>query len=106
MLAQVGAFRNDGANGTLPVLNPAELHQLQARLFVSLFRRGEGRDGVQVIRASSTNLIFAAAIFFKRGKTKTTRQAASVRTPTSSRLVFYKNCPPSLILLLILLLIL
>lgn len=31
LLAQVGAFRNDGANGTLPVLNPAELHQLQVR---------------------------------------------------------------------------
>lgn len=28
----VGAFRNDGANGTLPVLNPAELHQLQVTL--------------------------------------------------------------------------
>lgn len=28
-LARAGAFRNDGANGTLPVLNPAELHQLQ-----------------------------------------------------------------------------
>ena len=27
-----GTFRNDGANGTLPVLNPAELHQLQVRL--------------------------------------------------------------------------
>lgn len=32
----VGAFRNDGANGTLPVLNPAELHQLQVRLSMLL----------------------------------------------------------------------
>lgn len=29
LLASSRAFRNDGANGTLPVLNPAELHQLQ-----------------------------------------------------------------------------
>ena len=33
LLARVGAFRNDGANGTLPVLNPAELHQLQVGSF-------------------------------------------------------------------------
>lgn len=27
----LGSFRNDGANGTLPVLNPVELHQLQVQ---------------------------------------------------------------------------
>lgn len=31
VLATAGSFRNDGANGTLPVLNPAELHQLQVQ---------------------------------------------------------------------------
>ena len=39
VLATAGSFRNDGANGTLPVLNPAELHQLQVRT------GGGGRGG-------------------------------------------------------------
>lgn len=57
-----GAFRNDGANGTLPVLNPAELHQLQVPTYLMLEGRrtgtarlrggGPGTEGKSVPRSS------------------------------------------------------
>lgn len=34
---RAGTFRNDGANRTLPVLNPQELHQLQVGVFFVQF---------------------------------------------------------------------
>ncbi|CAM9291538.1 unnamed protein product [Discosporangium mesarthrocarpum] len=47
-----GVFRNDGANGTLPVLKPSELHQLQA-IHRMLPDEPDGMVGLDVMRGAS-----------------------------------------------------